>query len=60
MTPALLALVVDRDTAREAAERELRRREYVEAQPSLVARVVGRVLREVGELLAAQKGAAER
>jgi hypothetical protein len=52
VTPVLLALVVDRETAREAAERELRRREYAEAQPSLVTRVVGRVLREVGELLA--------
>jgi Domain of unknown function (DUF4129) len=47
----LQALEVDRDTAREAAEQELRRREYVEAQPSLVVRVVGRVLRELGELL---------
>ena len=52
MTGGLLALFVDRDTAREAAERELRRREYADAQPSLVARVAGRVLREVGELLA--------
>ena len=49
---SLLALVVDRETAREAAEQELRRREYVEAQPSLVARVAGRVLAELGELLA--------
>jgi hypothetical protein len=49
---SLLALVVDRDAAREAAERELRRREYLDAQPSPVTRFLGRVLREVGELLA--------
>jgi hypothetical protein len=55
---ALLALVVDRDAARDAAERELRRREYVDAQPSLVTRVLGRVLREVGELLDLAAGAA--
>ena len=47
----LLALTVDRETARDAAERELRRREYVDAQPSLVTRAIGRVLRELGELL---------
>jgi hypothetical protein len=53
VTPSgLLALVVDREAAREAAERELRRQEYVDAQPSPVTRLVGRVLREVGELLA--------
>jgi hypothetical protein len=55
---ALRALVVDRDAARDAAERELRRREYVDAQPSLVTRVLGRVLREVGELLDLAAGAA--
>ena len=58
MTPVLLALVVDRETAREAAERELRRREYLDAQPPLVARVAGRLLREVGELLARAAAAA--
>ena len=52
MTPDLLALVVDRQAAREAAERELRRREYVDAQPPPLVRLAGRVLREVGELLA--------
>ena len=46
-----LALTVDRDDAREAAEQELRRREYVDAQPPLLVRAVDRVLREVGELL---------
>jgi hypothetical protein len=55
---ALLALVVERDAAREAAERELRRREYVDAQPSPVVRLVGRLLREVGELLDRAAGAA--
>jgi hypothetical protein len=49
---ALLALVVDRERAREAAERELRRQEYADAQPSPVVRLLGRLLREVGELLA--------
>ena len=48
---ALLARAVDRDAARDAAERELRRREYADAQPSPVVRLVGRVLRQVGELL---------
>jgi len=47
----LLALEVDREAAREAAREELRRREYAEAQPPLLARVVGRLLRELGELL---------
>jgi len=55
---ALLALVVERDAARAAAQRELRRREYADAQPSPVVRLVGRVLREVGELLARAAGAA--
>ncbi len=59
MTPGpLLALVVDREAARDAAERELRRREYVDAQPSPLVRLVGRVLRGVGELLAGAAGAA--
>jgi hypothetical protein len=55
---ALLALVVDRDAAREAAERELQRREYVDAQPSPVVRLIGRVLHEVGGLLDRAAGAA--
>ena len=46
-----LALQVDRQSAREAAEQELRRREYVDAQPSLVLRAIGRALRELDELL---------
>jgi hypothetical protein len=46
-----LALPLDRDAARDAARDELRRREYADAQPPLLARAVGRVLREVGELL---------
>jgi hypothetical protein len=58
VTPLLLGLVVDRDTAREAAERELRRREYVDAQPSPLVRLAGRVLREIGELLDRAAGAA--
>jgi hypothetical protein len=41
-----------------AAERELRRREYVDAQPSPLVRLVGRVLREIGELLASAAEAA--
>jgi hypothetical protein len=55
---ALRALVVDRDAAREAAERELRRQEYADAQPSLVVRLAGRLLRAVGELLARAADAA--
>jgi hypothetical protein len=51
VTPVLRALVVDREAAREAAERELRRREYTDAQPSPVVRLAGRLLRELGELL---------
>ena len=47
-----------RDAAREAAREELRRREYTQAQPPLVLRVIGRVLREIGELLDRAAGAA--
>jgi len=47
-----------RETAREAAQQELRRREYADAQPSLVLRAVGRVVREIGELLDRAAGAA--
>jgi len=55
---ALLALVVDRERAREAAERELRRREYADAQPPPVVRLLGRLLRELGELLGRAAAAA--
>lgn len=47
-----------REQAQEAAQRELSRRPYDEAEPSLVLRVVGRVLRELGELLDRAAGAA--
>ena len=40
-----------RDSARDAAREELSRREYDDAQPSLVIRLVGRALRGLGELL---------
>ena len=50
-TGRLLAVPLDRESAREAAQDELRRREYVDAQPPLVVRAIGRVLREIGELL---------
>lgn len=45
------ARLLDRDGARDAARSELREREYADAQPPLLLRVVGRVLRELGELL---------
>ena len=48
---ALTLSPVDREAAREAAERELRRREYVDAQPSPITRALGRILQELGELL---------
>ncbi len=41
---------LSRDAARDAAREELRRREYTEAQPPLLLRLVGRVVREIGEL----------
>ena len=56
--PLVLAVELGRDAARDAAREELRRREYADAQPSLLLRVVGRVLRELGELLDAAAGAA--
>ena len=50
--PAVLAaLVVDRESARDAAVEELRRREYADAQPPLLVRLAERVLRELGEVL---------
>ena len=45
-----------RDAARDAAREELSRREYADAQPPLVVRVVGRALRWVGELLDSAAG----
>jgi hypothetical protein len=42
---------VTREQAREAAREELSRRQYEDAQPSLAVRLLGRVLREIGELL---------
>ena len=42
---------LSRDAAREAAREELRRREYQQAEPPLVIRVLGRVFREIGDLL---------
>jgi len=42
---------LDRESARDAAAEELSRQPYQEAQPSLLLRAVGRVLREIGELL---------
>lgn len=60
MIPPALPLVVDlsRDAARDAARQELRRQEYADARPPLAARVLGRVLRELGELLDRAAGAA--
>ena len=40
-----------RESARDAAREELSRREYSDAQPSLVIRLVGRALRALGDLL---------
>jgi hypothetical protein len=50
----LVALAVDelsRQDAADAAREELARRPYQEAQPPLLSRVLGRVFRELGELL---------
>lgn len=46
-----------REQAREAAREELSRRQYDEAQPPLLYRVLGRALRELGELLDRAAGA---
>lgn len=40
-----------RDSARDAARAELSRREYADAQPPLLVRLAGRLVRELGELL---------
>lgn len=56
-----MRLVLDdltRESAREAAREELRRREYDDARPPLLVRAAGRVLREIGELLDRAAGAA--
>jgi hypothetical protein len=42
---------LSREQAREAAREELSRREYDAAQPPLLLRLIGRLLRELGELL---------
>ena len=42
---------LSREQARDAAREELSRREYDEAQPPLLLRLLGRLLRELGELL---------
>jgi hypothetical protein len=47
----LAALEVDRESARDAAVEELRRREYADAQPPLLVRLAERVLHELGEVL---------
>lgn len=46
----LAAPELSREAAQEAARQELRRREYDEAQPPLLLRLIGRVVRELGEL----------
>lgn len=53
MTPLLSSGVdgLSRDAAAELARRELARRQYRDAQPSLTARVLGRVLHALGDLL---------
>ena len=40
-----------RESARDAARAELSRREYADAQPPLLVRLAGRLVRELGELL---------
>lgn len=47
----VLAQELTRESARDAARRELGRQEYADAQPPLLLRVVGRLLRLLGELL---------
>ena len=50
MSPASAAARPTREQAAEAARQELSRHEYAEAQPPLLLRVLGRVLREIGQL----------
>ncbi|MBC7375364.1 MAG: DUF4129 domain-containing protein, partial [Frankiales bacterium] len=52
------AAELGRDAARQAAREELRRQEYVDARPSLALRVLGRIARELGDLLDRAGGAA--
>lgn len=47
-----------REAARDAAREELQRQPYLDAQPPLWQKALGRVLREVGELLDRAAGAA--
>jgi hypothetical protein len=48
---------VTRESARDAAREELSRREYADAQPPLLVRLVGRALRALGDLLDRAAGA---
>lgn len=48
---------LSREQARELAREELSRREYDDAQPPLLFRLLGRALRELGELLERTAGA---
>ena len=59
MNPIPVGLLeqLTRESAREAARDQLRRPEYDQAQPPLVLRVVGRILRELGMLLDRAAGA---
>lgn len=49
--PVLAVGELPREQARDAAREELSRRQYDDAQPPLVVRALGRLLREIGELL---------
>jgi hypothetical protein len=49
---------LSREQSRDAAVEELSRRPYVEAQPPALLRLIGRVLREIGNLLDAAASAA--
>jgi hypothetical protein len=54
---ALLAIdQIGREAARRAAREELRNRKYTDAEPPLLTRIVGRVIREFLELLAKAAG----
>ena len=52
MIPLLEIDPVSREAARRAAIEELQKRQYADAEPPLVQRIVGRVIREFLELLA--------
>ncbi len=47
----LAAGPLTRDSAQDAARRELSRQEYADARPSVVLRLIGRALRALGDLL---------